>query len=264
MRKFILILAALSFLFSPVSAQEKEPRDTSDKKEQKQEKPETKLGKIKGELAKEVDEDDDSEDDGSDNSLFADITFNIWHNLNKDYVYEPYPYYGRGLFDRDSTLSSPLHFETAASAFRSRSNINGLNFFGKAKFYTLYGLEFKYDGLAENDLFTHDDLKMYRLAGVVNLLTTGFGYLEFKLGAWNLADIDTGPLIGLQTEIAPVHPLLFNLQASFSEINGHNIADYALTIGYAYKYLEICGGYRVFDLAGENIDGPIGGVAFRF
>ena len=264
MRKIMLILAALAFLSSPVLAQDKEPRDTVDKKEQKPEKSGARLDKIKSELVKESAAEDDSDDDDSDNSLFADMTFYIWHSLNKNYVYEPFPYYDKALFDRDSSLSRPFHFEAAVSAFRSRSNINGLNFFGKVKLYTLYGLEFQYNGLAENDLFTSANLNMYRAAGVVNLLTIKHGYLEFKLGAWNLVDIDTGPLIGFQTEIAPVYPLIFNLQADFSEINGNNIADYAFSIGYVYKHLEIYSGYRVFDLASENIDGPIGGIAFRF
>jgi len=237
---------------------------TPDKKEQKQENSSTKLDKIKSKLAKRSNDHDDSDDDNSDHSLIADFAFHIWHDINKNYTYEPYPYYGGRLFDRDSSLSRPLHIETMISAFRSRSNISGLNFFGKVKLYTLFGLEFQYNGLAENDLLTSSELNMYRLAGVVNLLTTENGFLEFKLGAWNLSNIDTGPLVGFHAEIAPVYPLMLNLQADFSEINGHNIADYELNIGYVYKHLEIYGGYRVFDLAGETIDGPTGGIAFRF
>jgi len=263
MRQLILILAALCLLSTPVLAQDKQPRETPDKKEREEEKSGTRLDKIKSKLAKQVKDDDDS-DDNSGHSLAARFAFHIWYELNKNYNYEPYPYYGEALFDRDSSLSRPLHFETNVSAFRSRSNINGLNFFGKVKLYTLFGLEFGYNGLAENDLLTSSELNMYRLAGVVNLLTTANGFLEFKLGAWNLSDIGTGPLIGFQAEIAPVYPLMFNLKADFSEINGHNIADYAFGIGYVYRHLEIYGGYRVFDLGGETIDGPTGGIAVRF
>ncbi|MCP4581110.1 MAG: hypothetical protein GY839_05795 [candidate division Zixibacteria bacterium] len=262
MRLIILIFAAVMFVSSPATGQDKQPRDSDDKKEEKREKSGGKLDKIKDKISKKSKHDDD--DDDSDDSIFAHFVFHFWWDINKHYRYTPYPYYKAGLLDRDSSLIRPLHFETSLSAFSGGSNIRAVNFNGKLKLYTIFGLEFQYNGFTEDDLMSGSELKMFRFGGVVNLLSHPNGYLELKFGAWDIADAGTGPLIGFEADIAPVYPVMLNFRADLSEINGHDIADYAFTFGYVYKRIEFFGGYRAFDLAGETIDGPIGGVTLRF
>ena len=264
MRRFIIILALVMFVSSPLMGQDKKPRDSGDKKEEKRDKSSTKLGGIKDKLSKKSRGDNNYDDDESGHSVLAHFVFHAWWDINKHYYYPPYPYHDEGLLGRDSSLSRPLYFETAVSAFTGGSNIRATNLTIKAKLYTLFGPEFQYNGFAEDDFLAGDDMTMYRLGGVVNLLSHPHGYLELKLGAWDIADVGAGPLIGFQADIAPIYPLIFNFRADFSEINGHDIADYAFTLGYIYQRFEIYGGYRVFDLGGEIIDGPTGGAVIRF
>jgi len=262
MRLIVLIFAAVMFVSSPVIAQDKNPRGSDDKKEEKSEDSGNKMDKIKGKLSKKGKHHDD--DDDSDDSMAARFVFHFWWDINKHYHYTPYPYYGQGLLNRDSSNVRSLHFETALSAFSGGSNIKAVNFDAKLKLYTLFGFGFQYNGFTEDDLLSGSDMKMYRFNGVINLLSHPYGLLELKAGLWNIADVGTGPLIGFQADIAPVYPIMLNLRADFSEINGHEIGDLAFRFGYVYKRIEFFGGYRVFDLAGETIDGPFGGATVRF
>lgn len=264
MRYPVLILVLAILIYSPVFSQDKNPRRPDGEKAEQDKDSGSKLDKIKDSLSVGNQDYDEDDNDDSDAFVLVEIFSQLWWDINNNYCYMPYPYFEGGLLKRDSSHVRPVHFEATLSGFAGEDNIGAVNFTSKLKLYTLWGFEFQYNGFTEDGLLDDSEMNMYRLSGVMNLLSYPGGFLELKFGSLIIDDVGAGAFFGFQADIAPKYPLILNIRADFAEINGHKIADYAFTFGGVYRHMEIFAGYNVFDLDAETIVGPIGGVKIRF
>jgi len=265
MRYLSAIVLSLFLAVGPVSADDKKPRDDRDKKEQPQKSPESKLDKAKDELKKHGDKNADQstgEDDANILAIVDFLTDHFPHNLA--FSYASYPYDDSGMFQQSGAASRPVYIETGLSAFTGFNRLKARAVNLKVKFYTIAGFEYSYSGLMEKTRFYDSDMKIHRAGFVLNLLTNKAGVLEAKLGFTKIIDVGSGPMAGLELTLAPIRPLIVRGNLHIASINDNNTGDYMLALGCMVKPFEIYGGYRVYSFPGENIDGPTGGIIFRF
>jgi hypothetical protein len=267
MRYLLAIILAVGLVAAPLKADDKKPREDKDKKETPREKPESKLDKIKDRV-KEKSEESDPYDNRAESDIFDYlnlIQFLVeYYPENLHYSYSPYPFYDKGLFQKMEATNRPVFLETGISAFTGFNKITATGINAKLKLFTFAGFEYNYWGLSQKTRYFDSDLKIHRVGGVLNILTGTYGLLELKFGYTKIIDVGGGPMFGLEGTLAPVYPLIMRGGMHLSSINSNNIGDYLVSVGFALRPIEIFAGYRVFSFAGENIDGPTGGVIFRF
>ncbi len=261
------VLSALALssilLFSAAPAEEKPPRDDDKKKDTNVEKPPGKLEKAKEDLKKKNEQESSHEDDG----VWGEFVFDVLLRTIPEafaYAYAPYPYYEKGLFIKTPPQSRPVYIVGDISTFSGFNDIKGKSIGLKLKIFTGIGFEYHYLTLSETFMAHESNLNIHSYAAILNILTDESGSLEFKFGARKIIDIGTGPLIGFELEIAPFPPVMADIRIGLARVNGHNVNDYAASVGYCLKQLELFAGYKQENLGESVVRGPEMGLKIRF
>jgi hypothetical protein len=266
MRFVGIIVLALTILVSPVRGDDKTPRQGEDKKETKEEKPKGKLDKTKERIGKTKD-DEKSESNPDSDSPFTEMMFELlinWFPYNFHYAHTPYPYFEKGMFTEAPPATHPIYIEAGLSAFSGFHHVRATGLHAKLKVLTGVGLEYDYSGFSEKTDLYESNMKMHRVCGVLNLFTFPYGVCEFKFGLTNIIDINTGGTYGFDLTLTPVRPLIFRGQTHYSKINGNDIGDHSVYLGFSANVVEFYGGYRFFTFPGSDINGPTAGVTIKF
>jgi hypothetical protein len=260
-----IVILALTVLITPVRGDDKAPRQGEDKKETKEEKPKGKLDKTKERVGKT--NDDKNNDNGSDSdSPFTDVMLELlinWFPYNFHYAYAPYPYFETGMFTEARPTTHPIYIEAGLSAFSGFHHVRATGLHAKLKVLTGVGFEYDYSGFSEKTNEYESDMKMHRVSGVLNLITFPYGVCEFKFGLTNIIDVNTGGTYGFDLTLTPLKPLIFRGQTHFSKINGNDIGDHAVYLGFSANSIEFYGGYRFYTFPGNYINGPTAGVTVK-
>lgn len=259
-----LIVFAL-LLFSFAFAEDKQPRSRDKINEAPQNEPSSKIDKIKRELKKNRQSSKSSADEGDDD-IWADLALRILsHTIPEgfSFSYSPYPYYGRGLFIRETPATMPVFIRSYLSTFNGFNEIRSTHLGLKLKFFTGVGLNYEYAGISQDILSYESNLKMHTCAAVLNIITNERGSFELEFGARRIIDIGTGGTIGIEFELAPHNPIIVHSRINLAKINGNNTNDFLIGIGYNIKQLEIFAGYRQFNLANAVLRGPELGLILR-
>jgi hypothetical protein len=267
MKYWPTILLILVFIAVPAVADDKAPRDDKDKKETPQKQPESNLDKTKDRLKEKGEKKNKHNSNSDEDSDFFMGVVNIfvdYYPENLRYSYAPYPYFEEGMFRQGSASNRPVYLESALSGFTGFNHMKAVSANVKMKFFTFAGIEYNFAKLNEKTRYYDSDMKIHRVAGVLNLLTHTYGILETKFGYTRIIDVGGGPTFGLELTLAPVKPLIFRGNIQLSTINNNQVGDYYLGTGFAAGAVEIFGGYRVFTFPGTNINGPTGGLILRF
>jgi|GEM_PF-5841752 len=265
MRILSALVLSLILLLSAAIAGEKPPRDDDKKKDATAEKPKGELEKAKDELKKKKQKSEqDSSDD--DDDLWAEFVFDVLVNTIPEafgYAYAPYPYYEKGLLMKGSPGIRPIYIVGDISVFSGLDDIKGKNIGIKLKFFTGLGFEYDYLNLNQTFMAHETNLNIHSYAAALNILTDERGSFEFKFGARKVIAIGTSPLMGLELEIAPFPPVITDMRIGLARVNGQSINNYAVSIGYCVKQLELFAGYKQETLGESAVRGPEIGLKIR-
>ncbi len=265
MRLLCALILSLILSLTAATAQEKPPRDDEKKRDDAAEKPAGKLEHAKDELKRKKQKSERVTNDDEDD-VWSDLVFHILINTIPDgfsYAYAQYPYYEEGLYVKGSPGSRPVYIVGEVSGFSGLNDIKGKSLGLKLKLFTGFGFDYDYVALEETYLAQETSLKMHSYAAALNFLTDERGSLEIKFGARKVIDIGTSPLVGFELDIAPVSPVIANLQIGLAKINGHNMNDYRIGIGYCLRQLEMFAGFKQENLGEATVRGPEIGLRIR-